>query len=114
MRFARDPLTALPLELRIDAVLRDLPEELEMGRVYVSPRGNPVRRLNKTHALLAEAAAHFNGGAAARPHRGAPDERPRHTRFEEDGDAAGEPPRKRKKKAIEGRRFQPKPRGGAR
>ena len=65
-------------------------------------------------ALLAEAAAHFNGGASARPHRGAPDERPRHTRFEEDGDAAGEPPRKRKKKAIEGRRFQPKPRGGAR
>ena len=33
--------------LRVHSLL-----ELEMGRVYVSPRGNPVRRLNKTHALM--------------------------------------------------------------
>ena len=35
--------------LRVHSLL-----ELEMGRIYVSPRGNSVRRINKTHVLLAE------------------------------------------------------------
>merc|ERR1740130_905343 len=35
--------------LRVHSLL-----ELEMGRIYVSPRGNSLRRVSQTHVLLAE------------------------------------------------------------
>ena len=109
------PRTVRPPHER-DEMARRAAAAAEGRHLWIHPRREreEADASARADALLAEAAAHFNGGASARPHRGAPDERPRHTRFEEDGDAAGEPPRKRKKKAIEGRRLQPKPRGGAR